>query len=394
MKVLILTLSTGAGHHAAGAAVAAALQERGHTARVDDAYRIVSAPLHFVVDRTYRLCAGPWRHAYGIGYRMREKGRGMPGLSRTFNAAHAGRLWRYIQDYKPDAIVYTHVFAGMLLDALRRQGRLTFPVVGIVTDYTLHPGWERLRELGELILPCEALRHTAEACGFPAERLHVFGIPVREEFQTLPGVKAARRKMGFREKEPLVMVMGGSMGFGAPQKLVRELDRADIPFRLTVLCGTNLRAYNKLLRMKTKHPLAPVAFTKNVPLYMAGADVLITKPGGLSTSEALAAGLPMLLHRPIPGHEAYNEAYLLQSGAALPLDAQGDKAAFLKSLLQDEGRLQSMRAAARAAGHPDSATKLAEYVEKCTLLFAKREQAAANSGSAITGETTKEGGQA
>ena len=361
MKVLILSLATGEGHNSSARALAEECKAHGDECVILDAYRSTNLFSYGIVRLAYALSSGALHEVYGFFYRYSERNIGnrfYAALARIHNGNLARSMKRILEREKPDLVIYTHVFGGQILEALRRRGELSVPAVGILTDFTLHPRWERIPALGHLVLPHSDLIPVAVSRGYDPARLHPLGIPIHPKFKSLLSKEDARRKLGLSPHEPIVLIMGGSMGYGSAAKYVKEADKAAADFRIVSVSGRNQRKFKRISRMKTKHPLTAIGFSNEVELWMNAADLLISKPGGLSSAEAMSRGLPILVTKPIPGHEVRNGEFLTSHGAALPLSRARDLAPILDRLLENRETLGNLAAAALGMGHPTAAEEI------------------------------------
>ena len=334
MKILILSLATGEGHNSSARALAEECRSRGDECVILDAYRSTSLFSYGIIRLAYALSSGALHREYGFFYRYSERhigNRFYAALARFHNGNLARRMKRILEKEQPDAVLYTHVFGGQILEALRRKGCFSLPAIGILTDFTLHPRWERIPALGHLVLPHEDLIPVAVSRGYDPARLLPLGIPIHPKYKSRLSKEEARKKLGFAPDERIILIMGGSMGYGSATKYVREADKATSSFRIVSVSGRNRRKFKKVAGMKTRHPLTALGFTKEVELLMDAADILISKPGGLSSSEAMSRGLPILVTDPIPGHEVRNGEFLVAHGAAVPLPRPRDPRGYPRS---------------------------------------------------------------
>lgn len=261
--------------------------------------------------------------------------------------------------FQPDAIVCTQAHPFAVLSAYaRRQGK-PIPLWGVITDFLPHRFWhvppdEHIR----YVVPTETAVQRLMILGTPAERIFTFGIPIQAD------VLAARRRTVSRTNGRRVLVMGGSRGLGARFATLRHLDRSAADFTIDVVTGTNRRLRRQLLaaRHKFKHPIRIRGYVKDAMAIMHRASLLIGKPGGLTSAEAMAAGTPMLIIRPLPGQERGNTEMLVRHGAAIHLDRDRDLPAVVSSLFTNLSLLDMMAGRAKAMGKPDAARDIATAV--------------------------------
>lgn len=312
MKALILSAHTGGGHDAAAYALQDALKIQGVESRVEDCLafgglwfsKLVCATYVKMVQHTPDL----FGKVYYLGGKLSNPRFKSPGY--YANASYAFRMESLLRSYQPDMILCTHVFGGQTATKLRHKGAFTGTIGLVMTDYTLHPFSEDT-ECDALFIPHEAVRSVCEKRGVPMACVRVAGIPVSPACQPCEDKASAKRALGLDEKRQEVLLVGGSMGAGNLPAAIMSLlpvlgDRA----HLTVVCGSNTKA-----RMEAEARCAGdsrVTIHGRVsPLYplMAAADVLVTKSGGLTTTEAMTIGTPMIIINPIEGCETANASF-------------------------------------------------------------------------------------
>ena len=366
MRILILSVTAGEGHNSTAKAMRSYFAEQGVECDILDTYGYVSPTLSQSLNRAYLWASDKARGAYKIGYSLAEK---LPPHKTEFSPAQLVNLpvTLEIRDYialnRPNAVIFTHPFAGMILDDLKRRGDIVMPTVGILTDFTFHPFWEDCTGCDYVITPSRALRHQAFRKGFREEQLRDFGIPIHPKFARSVPKEEARLEFDLDPHRHTVLLMGGSMGYGNLGAVIEQLDRAaGDALQIIAVCGNNARAKEELERMETRCRLIPLGFVNYVDRLMDAADCIVTKPGGLTTSEALAKSLPMIIVNPIPGQEARNAEFLLNSGTAM---AAGDRCSadeLVLRLLEEPHRMEAMRLCMEDLRHPDSTKNVCEFV--------------------------------
>jgi processive 1,2-diacylglycerol beta-glucosyltransferase len=261
-------------------------------------------------------------------------------------------LRRAIDDFAPDAIVCTHFLPAELLMREIAQERLSVPVFVQITDFDLHRMWVIPRMTG-FFAGNEEVAFRLRAHGIEAARIHVTGIPIMPAFAEKHDRAACAAAFGFDPAKRTYLLMGGGAGLGVAP-LAKRLTAVDPDLQLVVLAGKNRQALEELQAAAARQPgrLFPLGFTNEVPRLMAAADLVITKPGGLSTSECLAMGVPMLLSAPIPGQEERNADYLLENGVAMKSVDEIGLEYHIALLKAEPQRLDAMRRNARTLGRP------------------------------------------
>ena len=369
MKVLLLTVTAGYGHHATAKALADMFEQKGAQTKIVDVYEYISKVVRTSISQGYLLSSKYTPDLYRLFYTQTSKKKAKlnkMNIVKMVNTLGAFKFEHFVDHFEPDAIVCTHVFAAHLISEMKARGMVDAPCVGIVTDYCIHPYWEDVVNMEALVTASELITHTAVKRGIPKERIHPLGIPIHPKFNKHISREEACEQIGLDPKRFTVLVMGGSMGYGNSRKLVKQIARIGIDFQILAVCGNNKRAYSRLTAFQEEYTgdctLHVMGFVDNVEVLMSAADCIITKPGGLTVSEAIAKGVPMILINPIPGQEERNVEFLLNNGMAslvtktFPLDDA------LYHLFHNPVRLRTVREEIRALGHPDASEKLVEYV--------------------------------
>lgn len=344
MRLLLFSANFGSGHLQAARAIAQAHREL-HPAN-EAIILNLNDPLTRVVSEGYlrliRWAPGLYRHLY--------EGPASPLMKGTIQLAWRLACQKAIARYRPDVIVATHPFPGLALAEMRQAGELTQPVHAVVTDWDAHSLWFHYG-FDHYFVAARSTQEGFVAQGIAAERITVTGIPVR------PAFGHAEPKRDRRQ----ILVMGGGLGLGPITDAVRSL--AELPqseLQITVVCGQNGRLYRELTDLFADDPRFMIlGYHDAIHELMARADLLLTKPGGVSSAEALALGLPLLLLSPLPGQEEGNAAQLVGTGAARQVANVWIGRLAGELLFADEGALAKMQAAARAAGQPLSAEQIA-----------------------------------
>ena len=375
MRILIMSVTAGEGHNSTAKAMRSYFAEKGVECDILDTYGYVSPTLSQSLNRAYLWASSKAKGAYKIGYSLAEKRR--PSVtefspSQLVNMPFAHEIRDYIALNRPDAIIFTHPFAGMILDDLKKRGAIVMPTVGILTDFTFHPFWEDCTTNDFVIMPARSLRHQAYRKGFREEQLRDFGIPIHPKFALSAPKAETRQALGLDPDKNTVLLMGGSMGYGNMGTIIEQLDAATgESLQIIAVCGNNAKAKADLEAMDTRCRLLPLGFVDYVDRLMDAADCIVTKPGGLTTSEALAKGLPMVIVNPIPGQEARNAQFLLNSGTAVATHDMCTADELVIRLMDEPRRLEAMRLSIEELRHPTSTQDVCEFVMR---LCAERTQ--------------------
>jgi processive 1,2-diacylglycerol beta-glucosyltransferase len=367
MRVLIATVTAGAGHVQA----AAALEEAWRALRPRDAVERLD-----VLEFTPKL----YRKVYVEGYvKLVEHApelwalvfkktdnpvlvRKLTRLRRALGRLSSNAFVRRVQQTKPEVVLCTHFMPLDILGRLKSKQRLKpSPLtVSIVTDFEAHALWmERTVDL--YCVAAEETRARLLARQVPPDQVVVTGIPIASKFSSKVDAAAVRRSLGLRDDLPVILVLSGGFGMGPVAEILQELHRVATPLQIVVVCGRNAELRRELAVQDRRHPTHVLGFVTNMHELMAVAALIVTKPGGLTSSEALAVGRPLFILNPIPGQEAANSDFLLEHGAAAKANQVGDLPFRLEKLLNSP-KLAELTKAARGLGRPGAATAVCRAV--------------------------------
>lgn len=317
MDALILSCSTGGGHNAAGNAVREELQRRGHQAEIWDPYELVSNSLAEGIGNTYIKTTQKMPVLFGLIYLLGEGYRRLPFRSPVYfvNRKIARLLEERLREHPVDLIVMPHLFPAEVVTYMKRHGMKVPKTVFIATDYACIPFTEET-DCDYYIIPNKELLPEFTGRGIPKERLIPLGIPVSRSFLKEITKEEAKKRLGFSLEKHYILVSGGSIGAGnleqAVQVIYRYMEKRK-EFECIVICGNNECLYHKLKqRAKSMRGIYVLKSTSKMYLYMKASDVFISKPGGLSSTEAAAMGTALIHISPIPGCEFANRKFFEQ----------------------------------------------------------------------------------
>ena len=370
MKALVLSITAGQGHNSTGKALCAYLESIGCEAEMLDTFNYVNRILGETVSRGYLIAASNAKLAYKGAYRLaekRKKSRTDVSPTRATGSIMAKKLLKYINNYDPDVIICTHIFAGIIMDVLKAKRETRAKTIGILTDFAFHPYWEEGLNLDYVVTPNELITAQALKKGFTPSQILPIGIPIHPKFARSMPKEEARAELGLDLTKRTVLLMSGSMGYGSIEETVRKLDSVPFDFQLITVCGNNAEAKTKIDAMHTKKRILNLGYVNYVDKLMDAADCIISKPGGLTTSEAMAKRLPMIIVDPIPGQEDRNTEFLTNNGAAMAVSHTAPLDEVLYQMLADPRRIEVMRAAIDIIRKPDSTRDICEFAKKIIL---------------------------
>ncbi len=370
INLLVLSVSAGAGHVRAAEAICCA-------ARAADRKTVAThLDLLTLVPREFRKLYGQqyiklveklpelWSYLYTKSDRP-SRDTWIGRLKRSVEKLNTRKLHGEIARLKPDVILCTHFLPAELLSHEKAKGKPLPRLWVQVTDFDVHALWVHPQVERYCVASDEVAYRLADR-GVPHGRIAVTGIPVMPQFAQPLERAVCAAELGLPAEKFTALMMAGGAGVGALDTLAARL--LDLPgdHQLIALAGKNAELLGKLRALAQRHPgkLFPLGFTTTVERVMTAADLVITKPGGLSVSECLAKGKPMLLVSPIPGQEERNADYLLEAGAAVKaVDAATLEFKFAR-LLADPARLRAMGEAAQRIGRPDAARDVLALISR------------------------------
>ncbi|MDT8902154.1 MGDG synthase family glycosyltransferase [Anaeroselena agilis] len=361
-KALIITASIGSGHTRAAEAVRSALLGGRHVSQATVADFLDDRDTASrVIKDAYLKMLGVFPNAYDHLYRWSQSPVPGANLGSLTALLMRNKLLRLLEEHRPGIVVFTHPFPCCAAASLRGSRQLQLPTAAVLTDFAVHRLWVH-REIDRYFVASREMKASLAALGINGERIYATGIPVAAGFATQP----PRRGTG---EEPSILVMGGGLGLGAVEEAVTNLAAVGGPLSITVVAGGNdaLRRRITAVAEQSPHNIAVLGFTDRVHELMAGATLLITKPGALTCSEALATGTPLLLYGSLPGQEEENAAYLVRQGVAVKADDAASLSLSVTRMLAKPELLAGMRSRALVLGRPNAAAEIAATIGGCLI---------------------------
>jgi processive 1,2-diacylglycerol beta-glucosyltransferase len=367
-RVLLLSATSGAGHVRAAQALEKAFLARGDCAVEHiDALEHVSRLFQRVYDKAYISMV---RHApalMGVLYERTDQPWLHPRQRLALDRLNTAPMIRLLKRIQPDLCVATHFLPAEIIAWLIAKKKLRARNAIVVTDYDVHALW-LCRTVDRYYLAIDEAAEYLARIGVPREKLRVTGIPIDPLFATQVNRAGAREQLGLDADATVILISAGAYGVSPVEQLVKDLLALERPWQIAAIAGKSEKTCKRLEALSWESGalpsgsprLFPVGFTTEMDKYMAAADLMVGKAGGLTTSEALARALPMALIEPIPGQEERNADHLLEAGAAIRCNNLPAAAWKIAALLDDAAKLTSMRDAAKKLGRPCAAAAIAE----------------------------------
>ena len=387
-KVLIMSASTGGGHNRAARAIKEELESRtidnmSIECEIVDSLKLVNNTMDKVISGGYEKSALYTPKAYGSVYRFSETSLASKNefKGNPLTSLMARKFKHLLNDSSPDLIIGTHPFPMIALSTLKKNNNIhslsrseSFykstkvdipPMISVLTDYTTHSTWIQ-NEIDYYIVGHEYVKELLVYEGVDSEKVKAFGIPVEKSFLSHRDRETVLTELGLSPEKLTVLLMGGSFGAGNIKETLEELLTVDRDFQILVVTGRNEHLKDRLSKMldSTIHNknICLLGYTNKMNDILASIDVLISKPGGLTTTEALLNDVPMIVPYFIPGQEEENLDFLTNCGAALRTTKKYSLPVLLKVLIDDPSRLDSLRKNIKSIRKFNSAVNISNLV--------------------------------
>ncbi len=370
MDALILSCGTGGGHDAAGRAVKEELEKRGHHVTMLDPYTLISDHLAEGIGGLYIRLVQKLPKVFGLVYMAGELYRRLPFRSPVYfaNKKSAEALERYLAEHPVDVIVMPHLYPAEIITYLKRHGKACPYSVFIATDYTCIPFTEET-ECDYYVIPHRDSLEEFERRGISKEKLLPFGIPVGCAITDAAKIskQEAKLRLGLDPEYAYYLLAGGSVGAGGLLPLADGLDsciRKRKQAKLVIICGNNEKQYTRL-KNRFKDRAVVLQRTDQMALYLRAAELFLTKPGGLSSTEAAVMGVPLIMTGGIPGCETKNRRFFWKRNMCFRLRSRMQLRMQVSHLHHDYAKKKMLFA--QAAGiNPRAREEICDFLEGLT----------------------------
>ena len=365
-KVLILSASAGAGHVRAAQALQGAFAQLGAAREVHhvDTLQFTNKVFRTLYSKAYIELVDRAPDVLGWLYDWLDTPWQKERRRLAWDKLNTRPFVRMLEKHRPDLVLCTHFLPAEIISWLKAKGRLACPQAIVVTDLDVHAMW-LCHHFEHYFVAIDETREHLVRLGIPGGKVTASGIPIDPVFAEAKDKRAMRQKLGLLADRTIVLLSAGGFGVGPIEHAVASLLGLRHPAQIVVVCGRNEELRQRLGALATEraggsNTLAVVGYTTAMDEYMSAADILVGKPGGLTTSEALAKGLLLVIVNPIPGQEERNSDHLLEQGAAIRCNNLPVLGYKIDRLLDDPTRMAAMRASARRLARPHAASEIAE----------------------------------
>jgi processive 1,2-diacylglycerol beta-glucosyltransferase len=366
-KVLVLSASAGAGHIRAAQAIERAFIEMNAAEEVRhiDTLEYTNKIFRNLYSKAYIDMVNNAPEVLGWLYDHLDKPWKNERRRLAIDKLNTRPFIKLLEQYRPEITICTHFLPSEIISWLKAKERLFCPQAVVVTDLDVHAMW-LCHHFEQYFVALDETRAHLEKLGIPADKIMVSGIPVDPIFAQHKDKREMRAKYGLKEETTTILISAGGFGVGPIENLMRSLLEVEHPIQIIAICGRSEELKNRLdhlaatIKPDTRNSVKVVGFTREMDEYMAASDMLVGKPGGLTTSEALAKGLVLVVVNPIPGQEERNSDHLLEEGVAIRCNNLPTLAYKIDRLLGDPVRFAAMKENVRRFARPRAAYSVVE----------------------------------
>jgi len=365
-KILFISAPVGAGHIRAAQAIISALgiRDKQIETRMANVFDFFNPRIGKLILNTYLKILELFPQLYGAAYNWGNESKLVLLGRKIISSYLANKMEKYILEYNPRVIVCTHATPAGLVSHLLRNNKVSIPVVAVVTDFILHRLWI-YPEIQHYIVAHKGMKTFLIEQGVEHNNIKVIGIPVDERF-SLPADKLSiLEKLGFYCDRKTLLIMGGGAGMLPMDKILLCCEKMNEVIQIIVVAGSNQKMYNKLLALQPnlRNKVKVFGYVDSIHELMSIAQLIISKPGGMTTAETLCKGLPMIIYQPIPGQEEGNTNYLVKARAAVRADSSSEIESILKRLfIENSEELLDLQRSAQTISRPRAAEEIAHYI--------------------------------
>jgi processive 1,2-diacylglycerol beta-glucosyltransferase len=366
-KVLILSASAGAGHMRAAQALESAFKQMNAAREVKhiDTLQYTNLIFRKLYADAYLEMVGKTPHLLGLFYDKSDKPFKNERLIHALNKLNTGPFVKFLHEYNPDLLVCTHFLPSDIISRLKAKDRISCPQAIVVTDMDVHAMW-LCRVYEQYFVAIDESKELLISFGVPENKISVTGIPIDPIFSQPKDKSATRAKLGLKKDLTTILISAGGFGVGPIEKMISSLLKLKHSAQIIAICGKNKELKNKIDRLAAGIPsnhhvsMQVVGFTTEMDEYMSASDIIVGKPGGLTSSEALAKGLVFVIVNPIPGQEERNSDHFLEEGLAIRCNNLPTLTYKIDKLLDDPARFKTMQANVLKFARPHAARDIVQ----------------------------------
>ena len=369
MNILIFTASTGGGHKRAAAAIKAKINNVSPQTNVEviDGMEAIGKVYNKAVTKGYHIMATKTPEFYGKLYRLSDENKPVAKAVMKSNEMYANKLLETIKKNDPDIIIICHAFITNMVSYLKEKGKLNVKAISLITDYDSHRTYISPYIDAFVLAEPQMAKKLQEEYGVPENKIYPLGIPTFDSFAKSETREELCKRERLDPEIPTVLLMAGSFGVTGVLDFYEQLAKTNEKIQMIVITGRNIKLFDhfdkKIQELKSSRNTKLLYFVDNVEDYMHIADLIVTKPGGLTVTESIACHLPMAIYSAYPGQEADNVDFLLNQNAAVLIDKK-DGAKQIIELLNSPEKLSEMKESCKKLALPNAAEDIFNLAKK------------------------------
>ena len=369
-NVLILYASVGGGHFKASEAVKNYISENypDCTAEMVDALKYTNKAIDKIVIDSYVNMARYTPKMWGNIYKISEKQYSVSNFSNAVQKMLSKKLFKLIEDKQPDSIISTHPFITEMVASLKKRNKISTELNVIMTDYASHKFWELKPEyINRYFVACDDIKYTLISRGIEAEKIFVTGIPLGPAFLKEYNKEEIYKEFNLSpDKRTVLLFGGGEYGLSNVKNFLDGLLSVEEDIQLVAIAGKNKKTKKMFEDLVAKYDkkVTILGYTNQVPELMSISDFIVSKPGGLTSTEIICSNIPFIIINPIPGQEEENARFFLNAGAAVRIYDSAKTKVLMEQLLSSNERVNGIKAMQKIIAKPHSTQNIVETIFK------------------------------
>ncbi|MDZ5146539.1 glycosyltransferase [Clostridium perfringens] len=364
MKVIIFYAKTGGGHLSACKSLEESLNSLNIPVVTLDSLEFAGHLVSKEVCSAYTYIVKSVPELFGALYNAGEKisDHNKKSIIYKLNSFYADNILTVLEEEQPDIIISTHIFATQSISYLKQKNKIKALTASIVTDYTCAPFWEET-DLDYYFLPHKDLIKEFEDKGLDFSKLIAFGLPIDSKFKVKTPKEKAKVRLGLEKNKPHILIMGGSMGAGSVKDTTLYISKHLKECNITTICGNNKELFKEISEIEKLNPrIHALQFTHEMNELMDSADILVTKPGGLTSTEAMNKSLPIVMINPIPGVESANCNFFMKHNLGVKSNSLHETLKICQKLISDKNFYEKIVSSQKLNSNINAAEDICKFL--------------------------------
>ncbi|MCT4595660.1 MAG: hypothetical protein N4A57_15535 [Anaeromicrobium sp.] len=363
MNILFFTVSAGEGHNKVAKTISNYIDNNfpHNNTKIIDTFHYVNSNLHKIIIETYMKSIKYIPTLYGYVYKKTEENdSSIMDMGDFLNTILLSRkLKKLLKDFNPDVIVCTHPFPSEALSALKKKGQISVPIVNVLTDYTIHPSWIN-SEVDYFVFPCDSFEYELDYWHIPRQKARFFGIPIDNKFHMNEDREKLCNKLSIKNSFT-TLLMGGGLGLGNIKETLDYVLKYNNDMQIIAITGRNESLYKYLTNIDNPN-LIVYGFVDNINELMSISDFIITKPGGITVTEALSKELPIIVSYSLPGQEERNTEFILNNSIGMIANSPNSLISCINTLKDNTHKYYELKDNMNKMKKTDSVKNICEFI--------------------------------